>query len=168
MKKVYQTIVDEHKGNCMQAAVASLFELPLEEVPNFIEHGTDWFQIMYSFFKERGHDICYINRNGRHETELLKRVAKFDGGVNGYLYASVQSQTFPDVYHAVVIDTDLNIVHDPNPNQLAMRLTPDDILDFISVKDMVIGKTGRIFTMEEWENATEEEKNANVHHANSN
>lgn len=37
MKKVFQTIVDKDHGNCMQAVVASLFELELDDVPNFIE-----------------------------------------------------------------------------------------------------------------------------------
>ena len=37
MTKAYQTIIDKSHGNCMQAAVASLFDKKLEEVPNFIE-----------------------------------------------------------------------------------------------------------------------------------
>ena len=61
---------------------------------------------------------------------------------------------------------DLNIVHDPNPNQLAMKLTPDDVINFTSMHDMIIGKTGKLFTIEEWDAASDEEKDANTHHAN--
>ena len=165
MRKVYQSIIDPKIGNCMQAAVASLFDVPLEEVPNFKEYGGSWFEIFYKFFKEKGYcDIVWINRNRHHDTELLKKIAKFDGGVNGYFYAVVKSQTFPNVKHAIIIDTDLNMVHDPNPNQLAFNITPDDILEFVSVKgDMIIGKTGKLFTEEEWNNITEEERNINTH-----
>lgn len=42
MKNVFQTVVGNgvktsERGNCMQAAIASLFDLELYEVPNFIE-----------------------------------------------------------------------------------------------------------------------------------
>lgn len=38
MKPVMQTVFGEN-GNCMQACIASLLELPLEEVPHFPIHG---------------------------------------------------------------------------------------------------------------------------------
>lgn len=165
MKKVYQTIVDKGHGNCMQAAVASLFDLELEEVPNFIELEEGNGGVLQFMYK-RGFDACYINRYRHESTEFLRKVAKFDGGVNGYLYATVPSQTFTDVHHAVIVDLDLNIIHDPNPNQLAMKLTPDDVTDFITMRDMVIGKTGKLFTIEEWDAASEEEKDLNTHKQN--
>lgn len=164
MKKVFQTVVDKGHGNCMQAAVASLFDLELDEVPNFIEHENGNGSVLQYMYR-KGYDACYINRYRHDTTEFLQKIAHFDGGVNGYFYASVQSQTYDDVYHAVVIDMDLNIVHDPNPNQLAMKLTPDDVKNFIGMKDMIVGKTGKLFTIEEWDAASEEEKDANTHHA---
>lgn len=172
MKKVFQTIVDRGKGNCMQAVVASLFDLPLEEVPNFVEFennekfpDTNHFTEMNKFYRKMGYEngITYINRKKDDTLELMIKIAKFDGGIRGYLDATVQSQTFPGLYHAVVIDTDLNIVHDPNPNQLAMKLTPDDIVGFIITRDCVIGKTGNIFTLEEWDALPQEIKDENVY-----
>jgi len=168
MNKVFQTIIDKGHGNCMQAAIASLFDLELNDVPNFIELGDKWFSSMYKLCKDNGYDICNINRNKEDNTEFLQRVAKFDGGVNGYLYATVKSQTFDNVSHAVIIDLDLNIVHDPNPNQLALKLTPDDVISFMSMHDMVIGKTGKLFTLADWDAATDDEKDENVHHATLN
>lgn len=38
MKPIQQTIFEPPHGNCLQACVASLLEVPLEEIPNF----TDW------------------------------------------------------------------------------------------------------------------------------
>ena len=55
MNKVFQTIVDPGKGNCMQAVVASLLEEKLENVPNLISHH-DWFEVMESYFDEKGYE----------------------------------------------------------------------------------------------------------------
>lgn len=161
MKKIYQTIIDKGHGNCMQAAVASLLELELDEVPNFIELEDGGFQLMKLFFK-MGYDCSYINKKESDTTEYMKKIAKFDGGVNGYFYASVPSQTFENVSHAVIIDTDLNIVHDPNPNQRALNLTPDDVEGFYAMHDMIIGKTGKLFKRADWEVAAEEEQTENT------
>jgi len=164
MIKVYQTIIDKGHGNCMQAVVASLLELPLEEVPNFIEiKEGSWFLTMEHMFDDRGYDLCTIGRGGNTDTEMLKKIAKFDGGVNGFLYASVPSMTFEGCGHAVIVDTDLNIVHDPNPNQLALQLTADDIDSIMVYHDMRIGKTGKCFTLEQWDNLSIEEKDTNTY-----
>ena len=163
MKKVYQTIVDRECGNCMQATIASLFELTLEEVPNFIELGDEWHWRMMEFFKEKGYtDICTIYKN-RHTTEQLRNIAKFDGGVNGYHYAVVNSKIFEGGTHALVVDSDLNIVHDVNPSETYLSCTPEDVIAVMVVHDMVIGKTGKCFTAEDWNNATEEERNLNTY-----
>lgn len=43
------------KGNCYQAALASIMELPLDEVPNFIEMEDDvWYPIFLEFVKSKG------------------------------------------------------------------------------------------------------------------
>jgi hypothetical protein len=119
------------------------------------------------FLHNRGFDACPINKSRHETTEFLQRVVKFDGGYNGYFYASVPSQTFSDVTHAVIVDTDLNIVHDPNPNQLALNLVPDDVIDIIVMHDMVIGKTGKLFTKEDWNNASEKERDLNTYNVNN-
>jgi hypothetical protein len=167
MKRVFQTIIDKDHGNCEQAAMASLLELTLDEVPNFIEFAKldkregDKFPL--GFLWDKGFDACYINRTKHHDTtEFLQRIAAFDGGYKGYFIASVPSQTFDGVDHSVIINTNLNIVHDPNPNQRALKLTPDDVKGFISMNPMVIGKTGKLFTKKDWERTSEEERNQNT------
>jgi hypothetical protein len=163
MKKVYQTIIDPGHGNCMQAVVASLFEMDLDQVPNFIELGDRWFMEFRKFFIERGYeDPCSIHKY-RHGTERLRSIAKFDGGVNGFFYATVNSKLFEDRQHAVIVDTDLNVVHDPNPNEIYLSCTPEDVESILVLHDMVIGKTGKCFTGEEWRNASEEEREANTY-----
>ena len=132
MKRVLQTIVDPGKGNCMQAVIASLFEKELEEVPDFINMGQEWWDAMDDFYKNNGYDgiMCF---DPRDRIELTKKVLEYDGGINGYWDATVPSQTFDDVKHAVVIDKNLNIVHDPNPNQKALLLGPEDIENIYTV-----------------------------------
>ena len=58
MKPVYQTDFSAGKGNALQACVATLFSLPLEDIPNFIEAEDyrvalqEWLQIRnLSFLK---------------------------------------------------------------------------------------------------------------------
>ena len=43
MIPVDQTVSGFTNGDCMRACVASVFELPIEEVPNFMEDGDDYF-----------------------------------------------------------------------------------------------------------------------------
>ena len=134
MIKVYQTIVDKGHGNCMQAAIASLFELPLEKVPHFLE-SKNWFELFYNFVREHGYDFDgtlynynqwrIINKREGVATakglrSRLYKIKKMEG-VKGYFYASVYSPKYydpkdkPPITHAVIIDKNFNIVHDVNP-----------------------------------------------------
>lgn len=127
MTPIYQTILDKGRGNCMQATTASLFDLSLDEVPNFIELGCEWFNIMGTMYLDRGYDLCCFNPN--RDIELVKEVLKADKGVNGYWCASVNSIFFGEgVTHSVIIDKDLNIVHDPNLNNKGYIYKIEDIL----------------------------------------
>lgn len=145
MRKVFQTIIDKDKGNCMQAVVASLFDLELSEVPNFIEFGTGWYKKFDSFFIKNGYCyLSFINRRENDSVEFMKKIANYDGGINGYLFGVVNSQTYENSTHAVVIDLNLNIVHDPNPNQKALNLTPNDVIGFYITKDFYIDLEGNI------------------------
>ena len=114
----------------MRAVVASLFDLEIEEVPNFIALPEDsWFRTWRIFWNSNGYSSVSTCRVKGNE-ENAKAIMKMDGGVNGYFFGVVDSQTFPgECTHAVVIDSNMNIVHDPNPNGLALRLRPEDVLD---------------------------------------
>jgi len=163
MKKVFQTVVDKQHGNCQQAVIASILDLELDQVPNFIEYEKDgdYEMTVMGWLSTRGYNANYVFRY-RHDTDMLKKIAKFDGGVNGYFYASVPSQTFENGSHAVVVDIDLNIVHDPNPNQRALLLTTEDIEGLLIMNDIVIGKTGKLFTSNDWASTSEEERDLNT------
>lgn len=133
MKRVFQSRIEKKHGTCMQAAIASLFEMFLEDVQNFIELES-WFLSMISFYKERGYSLCCYNPNGNFE--LTKQVLEYGGGVNGYWYAAVPSINLGEgVTHAVIIDKNMNVVHDPNPNNFGHIYKPEDIISIDVVKD---------------------------------
>ena len=107
MKPVFQTVIYKGKGNCMQAAIASLLELELEQVPNFILYGKDWFGIYECFMRYFGYEINGVEKN-----------LKIGSPINGCFYASVESKLFENTTHAVLINDDGVVVHDPNPQGL--------------------------------------------------
>ena len=53
MVRVYQTKFgagnSNKPGNCLQAVIASLLELKLEDVPHFMEHGDMWAKVHDDF-----------------------------------------------------------------------------------------------------------------------
>lgn len=79
MIEVEQTICVPPKGDCLRACVASIFELPIDQVPNFIEasnfkkaadgewHGdptNGWWDALVSWSQDRGYtvlDVPYLH-----------------------------------------------------------------------------------------------------------
>lgn len=136
MTKVFQTVIDKGIGNCTQAVIASLFDLPLEEVPNFIEYKGEWSMKLWKFFEERDYDCTWFNPNSRGSKEdkfTLEELLEVDGGVDGYWYASVNSRSLGEgVTHAVIIDKTGTVVHDPNPNQKCIGLGKEELLAIVT------------------------------------
>lgn len=65
MRQVTQTILEPdpqgRPGNCLQAAVASLLDLDLDEVPHFAEHQHDWVLCLRGFAALHGYDVWRRN-----------------------------------------------------------------------------------------------------------
>jgi len=140
MIKVYQKIVDPGKGDCMRAVICSLLEIEdIDSVPNFIEFGDKWWSTMYHFLEEHGYRLFgggLINKNYSrlmsptstcfkpekwHKPSILSLSnMKKEKGIDGLFWGSVLSPkycTSANGYfntHAVVVDQNLNIIHDPN------------------------------------------------------
>lgn len=138
MKKIYQTIFGIPNGNCMQAGIASLIGLDLNEVPNFIEFGNDWFCEIEGFLDNKGYQFvekcpflynpnyCYFSnptsscfdKDFRCDKNYsFDTIDKYEG-VDGLFVASVLSPklfTFENfAQHMVVVNKNFDIVHDPN------------------------------------------------------
>jgi hypothetical protein len=111
MRPVYQTkfggsdAPEEEQGNCMQACLASIFEIPLEDAPEFtglINSGA-WFTHLQAWLKKRN-------------LTLLMLPAKPVDIPHGFAMAGVLSKTLPkpEDGHMIVVQNGLP-VHDPNP-----------------------------------------------------
>jgi hypothetical protein len=149
MIKVYQTHMDKINGNCMQAVIASLLELPLDDVPNFaIAENNSWYSSLINFCVEQGCEHIkelynleesrlrgqYFESYKEHYDKMNAGYCEFDlehsEGINGYFYATVFSPKYVNLedkspgLHAVVCDKDFNIVYDPNPNYKDLKEYP--------------------------------------------
>ncbi len=122
MKPVFQTkfggadAPEEDQGNCMAACLASIFEVGLDGVPDFIgqiESGKWWFTLS-EWLKARNLAI------------LMIKTPAFDVPA-GFAMAGVDSETLLDDRggkdgHMVVVNGG-QLAHDPNPNA---KRGPDD------------------------------------------
>jgi len=135
MKKIYQTIFKKGNGNCLQAAAASLLEIDLELVPHFISHGAEWYEVLFKFIMDSGYEFkgtIYNPRQiGCYGGDSMPTIVD-NKGVSGLFIGIVYSPssfTADDLAkssactHAVIIDKEFRIVHDPNPNNI-------DIFDY--------------------------------------
>ena len=154
MIPVYQTIFHIDRGNCFQATLASLFDIPLEEAPNLSPEATfnestgeyTWFDKYWEFIKSKGykyianiHNAWQLGCSGVDRFKEIKE-GKYEG-VKGYFIAEVYSPTYFDASmyitnrfhrsptHSVIVNKDLEIVHDPNPKYKDIVQYP--LADFI-------------------------------------
>lgn len=113
MIPVYQTVISKGRGNCHQALIASIFELDLSQVPNFrLFPENKWFDVYYYFLWAMG----FKYKGQKHN--IISRPLLLEDSLNGFFDAAVESRTLgPDVLHAVILDVNGIVVHDPNPNK---------------------------------------------------
>jgi len=130
MKPVFQTCVDSGKGDCQRAQLASVFELDISQVPNFILYkDADWFSVYWYFLLALGYE--YVGNAGpdRHNDPNRRNYKSIDG----YFLAQVKSKTFDKKVHAVVMDEGGIVVHDPNPNQRYLGINVVESGDLVGV-----------------------------------
>ena len=162
MIKVYQKIIDKGNGDCMQAVMASLFEKRMEEIPHFISFGKNWFSEFYKFINDNGYkydgtlnnkiyskilspDSCFEIKKFHKASIIRKSNLRKESGINGLFFASVLSPKYTKsilekhTTHAVIIDKDFNIVHDPNPEYENILHYPlSDIIGYKGIIDIYL------------------------------
>ena len=122
MKPVYQTKfagIDApvgKRGNCWQAAVASILELPLEKVPDIQTYDDDmvWFDKFREWLEQYG----------------LGAIGLATGGnitLQGYHLIECKSTTLKNGELHVVVGLNGEVVHDPSPN----ATTLGEVVDYI-------------------------------------
>jgi len=109
MIPVMQTEFGE-KGNCFSACLASLFDLHIEEVPNFfLTHGsnaTDWWNGVRQWLKIKRYGLITLELN-QFLLEELK----------GYYIVSGQSPR--ELQHSTIWRNG-TMVHDPHPDKTGL------------------------------------------------
>ena len=124
MIPVVQQIVGDGKdkrpmGDCLRACLASIFELPLEEVPHVAASPRGWWSATQDWLRPRGLWMETLEYTVPSE----KPIPKGERYPAGWWIAVVDSQLFEGATHAVVMrglyvdgtsDPHL-VVHDPSP-----------------------------------------------------
>jgi len=114
MKPVYQTkfggikAPPEERGNCLQAALASILELPLEEC--FHSHdfsGSTWYEELNKWLSQYGLVMAGFDVSDNKDALLPKL---------GFHLIDTKSTTLHDGESHVVVGYNGEVVHDPNPN----------------------------------------------------
>lgn len=103
MKPVNQTIYGTPCGNCFAACVASILELELEEVPNFVAAEKNWFDVLNAFMAS--FRLYPLFLQGKSAFTPL-----------GNYIVSGKSPRDPKILHSVVYNSGV-MVHDPHPSR---------------------------------------------------
>ena len=122
MNRVYQTKFGGtdapigERGNCWQAAVASVLELPLDEVPNIQEWDDSivWFDKFREWLRQYGLSALGLSTGGNIT-------------IQGYHLIECKSTTLNNGELHVVVGLNGKVVHDPNPN----ATSTGEIADYI-------------------------------------
>ena len=127
MIPIMQTICDFENGDCFRACVASILELPIEKIPNFMGNGPNFFDENIRKWgdenKIRMIDIQFHDEENRDKS--LK---------DCYIIASGKSPRNNDFMHSIVWFNG-KIIHDPHPDKNGIVGNPEIFTLFI-LKDM--------------------------------
>lgn len=109
MKPIHQTMLNNTNGNCLQACIASIFELDLDEVPNFMD-ADDWEKAYHEYLMNLGY--YYLTFDIK---EMKKDHPSFIP--HGYHLIIGESPRSPedDSYNHCVVGYNGEIAHDPVP-----------------------------------------------------
>jgi len=111
-------------GDCFRACVASVLELPIEEVPHFVSTD-DWIACTQQWLKEKGLQFIEVQYNS-----MMFDHFKLYGL---YHMMTGPSPRFPGSLHCCVA-LDGKIVHDPHPDRSGLAGSEDDWLVGLLIK----------------------------------
>ena len=132
MKPVKQKIFDSRKGDCVRACLASVFELPIDEVPNFWEQTqdpTEFWKLINDWLMENFGVRKIFLRYSEKTADCLEKVL---------CIASGESPRHTPGGHAVVWRDGL--LHDPHPSGDGLLGSPEDLMIFIPLDPKQISK----------------------------
>ncbi|BES79837.1 hypothetical protein [Yersinia phage vB_Yru_GN1] len=116
MIRIHQEIVDPKIGDCLRACVASILELPITLVPNFVEYQHRYQKIFMDYMRTiGGYDsvfVTQIDKNNPYKLNVHHSFMNF-GTIKGVTIASIRSKKYPGGSHAVLINNKFRVVFDP-------------------------------------------------------
>ncbi len=115
MKPVFQTrfggtdAPEDEKGNCWQAAVASVLEIPLEDSFDMSPFwdDNDWFEKFKAWLRPYGLSCVGFDMSDPEAKGRLPHM--------GYHLIETESVTLKNGEHHILVGYDGEVVHDPNP-----------------------------------------------------
>ena len=126
MKPADQIVTTKGLGDCFRASVASIFEFPIHDMPNFWEKTQD----AHEYWILTSH---WIGENLRHRclTVQLSRGTEYQ--ISGVLCVAMGTTARGGEDHAVVwLD---GLLHDPHPSKTGIDNKPDTFTVFIPIYD---------------------------------
>ena len=123
MIPVMQTVLYQDKprvyGDCMRASIASLLDLPIEDVPHFLQlaegHVVEFYDLIEEFLEARGISVLWQHELAYHWRE---------GDPSVYHLMSGPSPRHAGVSHCIV-GRNGHPYFDPHPDQTMLAGTPD-------------------------------------------
>ena len=126
-------------GNCYQAAIASVLELPLDDVPHFATFDRDWFKQSAPWFRQRGMIRSFYREQALKDLSWplhLAPGADFWGDRVSHIVGALGAGPSPrgPFRHVVVLDPNTgDMIHDPHPS--GAGVTEIDELELILALD---------------------------------
>ena len=144
----------------MRCSVATLLQLDYEEVPNFTNRA--WHKTLKHFLRDHGYDYdyyvlwnpnvgyleqptawCFLRDVERDPNDFFPNIRP-EYGVNGLFLATVYSSKYTDPnehpishLHAVLCDSNFNIVFDPNPEYKGIIRYPyAELIGYNGIRDI--------------------------------
>lgn len=131
MIKVDQNNVNKGNGNCMQAVLASLFEVNLSDAINVMDYPDPGWHIPFMEWVESvGYSYIGVMNSADKKDETYSDLLNLES-VRDHFYGVVPSRNFEGVTHAVVINRNGVVVHDPNPDRKWLGVDVVDSGDLI-------------------------------------
>lgn len=123
---------DKQRGNCLTAVVASLLDLPIEAVPNFVQDHVDhdadndpewdWWVRLNRFIRENGYAMRYLRPVSAPDCPAE---SVFPDPEPGEFYTVTGISPRDPRIHHIVIYRDGELVHDPHPDRTGLAEIKD-------------------------------------------
>ncbi len=104
MEPVIQTMFGKDKGNCFQAVIASIFEMNIDEVPNFME-GVN---------QENAH--VFVNRLNEWLRPMGLYYLEVTGHLAGPCICELSGKSPRGDFNHAVVGRGSKVIHDPHPS----------------------------------------------------